>query len=121
MDPQLSPTTGDYTGERISTLANAVYLRLATPLGSWWADTSLGSRLHELKRQKAVPRVELLARQYAQQALQPLLDDGRASSISITSELTNDADAATSRLILLVEITDASGQVQHFSHPVQVA
>nr|MDN1656773.1 hypothetical protein [Escherichia coli] len=33
---------------------NAVYLRLATPLGSYWADALLGSRLHELKREKDV-------------------------------------------------------------------
>lgn len=65
MDTWIDPATGDYTGARISRLENAVYLRLMTPLGSWWADTSLGSRLHELAREKDVPRIALLARQYA--------------------------------------------------------
>ena len=40
MDAFLDPSSGDYTGERIATLANAVYLRLMTPLGGWWADPS---------------------------------------------------------------------------------
>ena len=34
MDALLDPHTASYTGSRTSTLANAVYLRLATPLGS---------------------------------------------------------------------------------------
>ena len=43
MDKELDPRSGDYTGNTIDTLKNAVYIRLATPLGSWWADTSVGS------------------------------------------------------------------------------
>ena len=35
-------------------LANAVWLRLATPLGSYWADATLGSRLHELQRDQLI-------------------------------------------------------------------
>ena len=82
MDAQLNPTTGDYTGSRISHLGNAVYLRLCTHLGAWWADKTLGSRLHELQREKDVPRINILARQYAEQALEPLITDGRAQSIT---------------------------------------
>ncbi|MFJ1218956.1 hypothetical protein [Yersinia enterocolitica] len=52
MDQNISTTTGDYTQSRIYSLQNAVYLRLSTPLGSYWADVALGSRLHELKREK---------------------------------------------------------------------
>ena len=85
MDTWIDPATGDYTGARISRLENAVYLRLMTPLGSWWADTSLGSRLHELAREKDVPRIGLLARQYAEQALQGLLDDGRARAVEVSA------------------------------------
>ncbi|MFC0146146.1 phage GP46 family protein [Pectobacterium cacticida] len=74
MDNLLNPTTGDYTGTTTTTLANAVYLRLTTPLGSWWADPLLGSRLHLLARKKRrSPRVQKLARQYAEEALQPLI------------------------------------------------
>ncbi|GAB7214758.1 hypothetical protein OS42_13690 [Dickeya oryzae] len=52
MDNLLNPTTGDYTGTATDTLANAVYIRLMTPLGSYWAVPSLGSKLHLLTREK---------------------------------------------------------------------
>lgn len=85
MERALNPMTGDYSGEVIDHLGNAVYLRLMTPLGSWWADPALGSRLHELAREKDVERVRVLARQYSRQALQPLLDDGRADSVDVVA------------------------------------
>jgi phage gp46-like protein len=115
MDALLDPTTADYTGTSTTTLANAVYLRLQTPLGSWWADPTLGSRLHELQREKDTPRVRGLAIQYAEQALQPLIDDKRAKSVTVTT-----ADAPTGWLILLIEVVDATGNPQHFNHPVKV-
>ena len=115
MDAGINPTTGDLTGQRINTLANAVYIRLMTPLGSWWADPTLGSRLHELRREKDRPRVGYLAKQYAEQALQPLLDDGRAKKIAITIEQPHNG-----WLELLIDITDATGNPQVFRQPVRV-
>lgn len=111
----LSPATGDYTGSRIYTLRNAVYLRLATPLGSYWADASLGSRLHELTREKDVPRVHRLAVQYAEQALRPLLDDGRAREITVEAET-----GRRGWLVLLISVTDNAGTSQTFKHPVRI-
>lgn len=116
MDALLSPQTGDYAGTRTDTLANAVYLRLQTPLGSWWADSSLGSRLHELRREKDVSRVAVLARQYAEQALAPLLADERARRITVTT-----SRPQPGRLFLHIEVLDAGGRIQHFQHPVRVA
>lgn len=116
MDALLDPFTRDYTGASTQTLANAVYLRLETPLGSWWAVPTLGSKLYLLSREKDMPRVRALAVQYAEQALQPLVDDQRASSVSV-SAIAGD----TGWLILLVDVTDATGSVQHFKHPVKVA
>lgn len=115
MDAQLDPTTGDYTGNRISHLGNAVYIRLMTPLGGWWADTSLGSRLHELQREKDLPRIHILARQYAEQALQPLIDSGRATSITVTTEQPHDG-----RCIMLIEVVDTTGTPYTFRHFVKV-
>lgn len=83
MDRQLDPLTGDYTGHSTDTLQNAVYIRLATPLGSWWADKTIGSLLHTLRREKDVARVPLLARQYAEEALAPIVADGRADRITV--------------------------------------
>lgn len=115
MDAGINPTTGDLTGQRINTLANAVYLRLMTPLGTWWKDPTLGSRLHELRREKDRPRVGILAKQYAEQALKPLLDDGRAKNITITAEQPHNG-----WLTLHIEILDATGNPQVFRQPVRV-
>lgn len=112
----IDPSTRDYTGERITTLANAVYLCLMVPLGSWWADTTLGSRLHELVREKDISRVYTLARQYAEQALQRLIDDGRATAITVTaSRLT------PGWLLLHIVVETAPDQSDTFSHHVRVA
>ncbi|MNV10135.1 Phage protein GP46 [compost metagenome] len=116
MDPRIDPSTGDYSGERIQSLANAVYLRLTTPLGSWWADPALGSRLHELERELDLPRVRILARQYAEQALKPLLDADRARSITVTA-----TQVRKSWCELHVAVVDDTGQERHYQHPVRVA
>ncbi|WP_028498318.1 phage GP46 family protein [Microvirgula aerodenitrificans] len=116
MDALIDPQTGDYAGSRTDTLANAVYLRLMTPLGAYWADPSLGSRLHELQREKNVSRVDLLARQYSEQALAPLLDDSRATRITITTTRTHPG-----WLDLHIAVVDALGRTHLFKHPARVA
>nr|WP_315415066.1 phage GP46 family protein [uncultured Pseudomonas sp.] len=115
MEAGINPTTGDLTAQRINTLGNAVYIRLMTPLGTWWKDTTVGSRLHELKRSKDMPRVGKLAKQYAEQALQPLLDDGRGQDITITAEQPHNG-----WLNLQIDITDATCNPQVFRQPVRV-
>lgn len=115
MDQNISPSTGDYTRTRVYSLQNAVYLRLMTPLGSYWADPELGSRLHELQREKDVSRVHLLAVQYSRQALQPLLDDERAQSVTVSEK-----QRRKGWLILLITVTDSGGTPQTFEHPVRV-
>ena len=87
MDALIDPATRDYLPDaaRVGALArdpargllNAAYLRLTVPLGRYFADATLGSRLYELEREKDVARVERLAKQYATDALAPLLADGR--------------------------------------------
>ncbi|HCT7632576.1 TPA: phage GP46 family protein [Citrobacter koseri] len=116
MEMLIDPTTGDYTGDSTDTLANAVYLRLMTPLGSWWAEPSLGSLLHTLRREKDKARVMTLARQYAEQALQPLIDDGRAESIVVTAERYQPG-----WLLLHVTVTSAGQLPRTWKHPVQVS
>ncbi|WP_103860065.1 phage GP46 family protein, partial [Burkholderia pseudomallei] len=105
-----------YTGTQTTTLANAVYIRLATPLGSWWAALDVGSLLHTLAREKDTPRVRRLAVQYAEQALAPLVKDGRARKVSVSS-----ASAEKGWLILFIEVVDVTGDVRHFQHPVKVS
>lgn len=122
MDNLIDPATQDYTlteaGDLATTdsggLQNAAYLRLETPLGSWWPDPTLGSKLYTLKREKDVPRVQMLAVQYAEEALQPLLDDGRCTAIDVT------ALRESHRLYLMISLTAASGEVVSFKYFVQV-
>lgn len=117
MDAFIDPLTRDYSGDRdpADGLANACYLRLETPLGSWWADKGLGSLLHTLRREKDVLRVRRLAKQYAEQALARLSADGRAKSITVTAEQPRDG-----RLYLLIEVVDAGGNSFAFKYPVKV-
>lgn len=116
MDTLLDPTTGDYAGTQTQTLANPVYLRLMVPLGSYWANPKLGSKLHLLQREKDVSRVRVLAKQYAEEALAPLVNDGRATSITITASQGN-----SGWLILVIEVVAASNQKQTFKLPVRVS
>lgn len=109
MQPRIDPATGQYDGTRINHLGNAVWLRIMTPLGSWWAQPTLGSRLHELQRQKALPRVASLAEQYARAALADLVRDGRAASVDARAVING------GRLDLDVEVTDATGR--QWSYP----
>lgn len=122
MDTWINPITRDYQLQGAAAvrdpaggLANACYLRLEIPLGSYWADPMLGSRLHLLRREKDVSRVSLLAKQYAEQALAPILSDGRAKSITVTTEQLH-----AGRLNLLIEVVAASGEKFTFQHPVGV-
>lgn len=115
MDAYIDHTTGDYTGERCTDLHNAVWLRLRIRKGTYWADTQMGSRLHELARAKDTPQTRKLAQQYAEQALQPLLIDGRATALSV------DVTAPqTGWLQLSITVTPAGGDVLTFTHPVKV-
>jgi phage gp46-like protein len=121
MDAWINPQTRDYVllqgqAERDAAggLANSLYLRLTVPLGSYWADKTFGSRLNELGRVKDVARMAVLARQYAEQALAPVLKDGRATKINVSTE------RLPGRLNLLIEVTAASGETLNFKHPVQV-
>ena len=118
----ISPDTHDYVllegaaqRDPAGGLANSCFLRLTIPLGKYWADATLGSRLHELQREKDVARVAILARQYAEQALSPIIADGRAIQINVSTERPHDG-----RLYLLIEVVKATGETLTFKHPVGV-
>lgn len=122
MDIWLNPETGDYeysegtpTRDPGEGLANAIYIRLMTPLGTYWQEPLLGSRLHELAREKDKARVGVLAKQYCENALQPIIDDGRATRIDVDVEQPHDG-----RLYLLIEAYDAAGRKLTYKHPVKV-
>lgn len=122
MSALIDPVTRDYVllagavkRDPSGGLLTACYLRLTVPLGSYWADKKLGSKLHLLRREKDVSRVSKLAKQYAEQALQPILDDLRATRITVTTEQPHNG-----RLYLFFEVVAASGETLTFKHPVKV-
>lgn len=60
----------------------------------WWGDSfadragdQIGSRLWLLRREKQLSAVVTRAREYAEEALQWLLDDGIAQRVEVTAEL----------------------------------
>ena len=116
MDSRIDPTTGDYDRTRIADLGNAAYLRLVVPLGSYWADPSLGSKLHLLRRAKDVERNKTLAIQYTQEALKPLIDTKRADRIVVDAAWSHDG-----RLELHGTIYQGGAAVTTFQHYVKVA
>lgn len=117
MDALLNPATGDYLlNQSAQGIENEVYVRLVTPLGSYWPEPALGSRLHELRRQKDLPRIAVLAKQYAEQALQPILDAHRARRINVAASL-----ARRGRLRLNIAAVDASGRSLNLIHEVRLA
>lgn len=115
MDRELNTHTGDYTNNTIDTLKNEVYIRLRTPKGSWLFDAKLGSLLHTLQREKDLSRIDLLAVQYAEEALQPMLDSSRALKIDVTSSrLNNDF------LTLTIDVVDSRNVKQVYDYDVAV-
>lgn len=116
MDALLNPQTGGYVvNQSAQSIENELYIRLVTPLGSYWADSTLGSRLHELRRQKHLTRIEVLAKQYAEQALQPVIKSKRAQSIQVTASAPQ-----CGWLKLHIEAVDAAGDTVTLSHKVVV-
>ena len=109
--------SGDYHSDQrmTETLMNAVYISLITPRGTWWADPSIGSLLHTIQREKDLSRVSMLAIQYAQEATDHIIRDGRAGSIEITADQPHDGT-----LLLNIQVTDARGEASVFKHLVRV-
>jgi phage gp46-like protein len=85
----------------------------------WWADLyndqPLGSSLWQLDRAKKTRDTLGLARRYAQDALQWLIDDGVATSVVVdTRWLGNAVGAASTMLGIAVAITKPDGSLTRF-------
>ena len=118
-------TTNDYTLEGMDALpstgkralAEAAYLRLLTPKGSYFADSQLGSELYKLKRSKDVPRNRRQAVRWATEALEPLRAPYYLTDITVTA-----MDATHKGYLLLQAIlTTADGTQTNTTINVQVA
>ena len=95
------------TFDQTTTLMNNIYLSLKVQQGSFFANTSFGSRLHLLRRAKNTEMTKRLAMDYCREALQWLINSGKAIAIDVYAE--RDRTQDLHRLKLLVEVTPYSG------------
>jgi phage gp46-like protein len=111
----IDPATRDYVADSfdaalVAPLIDAAALRLRTRRGSWWRNPLLGSRFYLLK--KDTPQALVLAKQYAEEALKPLITSKRVTSMTITP-----TRVAVGSIRILVELLTPSGasvQLEHF-------
>lgn len=99
-------------------LMNNIYLSLAVKKGSWFQDLNFGSRLHLLQRAKNTEQTAALTEEYCKEALQWLIDTGRAKKIEVYSE--RDRLQDLHRLKLLVVVTKMDGEPVSFDTFVEV-
>ena len=99
---------GAMTFEKADTILNNIYLSLIVRKGSFFQNTDFGSRLHLLKRAKNTEKTAALAEEYCKEALQWLLNIGRATKINVYSE--RDRLQDLNRLKLLIEVTQSDGK-----------
>jgi phage gp46-like protein len=95
------------TFDQTTTLMNNIYLSLTVQQGSFFANTSFGSRLHLLRRAKNTETTKRLAMDYCREALQWLINTGKAVAVDVYAE--RDRTQDLHRLKLLVEVTPYTG------------
>ena len=86
-------------------VVQAVCLRLNIHRGKYWGNPNLGSRFHTFRRSKDLPRILLLAKQYAEEALEDLVP-GRFLDLNVSVQ-----NSEVGRIDLLIEITRLNGQI----------
>lgn len=105
---------GEMTFDKAEDIMNNIFLSLMIQRGSWWFNPEFGSRLHLLKRQKLTDRTEAMAKEYCKEALQWLIDMGRAKQVEISTQ------RETDRLKVLVEVTQVNDKKASFETFVRV-
>lgn len=109
---------GQMTFDKTDNIFNNVFLSLMIEKGSFFQNPEVGSRLHLLKRAKNTEKNAALAEEYSKEALQWLIDTGRARKINIYTQ--RDRIQDLNRLKLLVEVTQSDGRQVSFETFVEV-
>lgn len=91
------------TYDKAETIMNNIYLSLMVRRGSFFANPAFGSRLHLLQRAKDTTQTAQRAVGYAKEALQWMIDTGKARSVEVYIQ--RQKDTITRRLYLLIEVT----------------
>lgn len=114
----IDPTTGDYIMQNgapsvTQNLSIPAYIRLKTKRTKWQyaPDSKYGSDFYLIKKRSTTNDSNILEG-VAAAALQPILDDGRASDIEVTT-----VAVALNGVGMDVDITDAQGQDNSFTLP----
>lgn len=100
------------TFDKASTMMNNIWISLTVKRGSFFADTEFGSRLHLLQRYKNTDQTERMAVDYCKEALQWMLDSGKAKKVEAFAQ--RDRTQNLNRLNLLVEVTPVNGPLVSF-------
>lgn len=111
----LRTARGDFTVVEGQSVAQQAWLRLATRRGSFLGDLDFGSLLHLLPEQKMTAGIEELATAYAQDALQPLVDEGRLQNLELRAVRVD-----RGRLELSLRAVAADGTPLAFSEFVRI-
>ena len=108
MDFAIVMTSGqaEQTFDKAGDIFNNIFLSLTIKQGSWWFDPAFGMR--DRGRMKNTERNARLVREDCKEALQWIIDAGRATSIEVTTE--RDRSQDLNRLKILVEATQADGK-----------
>lgn len=106
------------TFNKVDTIMNNVWLSLMVKRGSFFADIDFGSRLHLLQRYKNTDSTARLAEDYCKEALQWMLDAGKAKKVAAFAQ--RDRTQNLNRLKLLVEVTPVNGPVVSFETFISV-
>lgn len=101
----LNPATGDYVmnggaPEQTDSLKIPAYVRLKVTVGQWLyaPDSNYGSRFKQIKK-RPTGRDTAKVENAAAVALQPILDDGRALSITVETTSSNRSSVGLSTVI----------------------
>ena len=103
---------GEMTFDKVTNYMNNVYLSLMVDKGSFFQNPDFGSRLYLLRRSKLTPQTAALAVDYCKEALQWMIDAGRATAVDV---ITQEDPQVTGRLNVQVDVTQADGQIITFN------
>ncbi len=107
---------GAMTFNKADNIMNNIYLSLMVEKGSFFQNPDFG--FNRPKREKNTEKTAALFEERARQALQWMLETGRAIKIDVSSE--RDRLQDLNRLKLLIEVTQADGQKVPYETFVEV-
>lgn len=110
--------SADMTFEKVEDIRNNVFLSLYIDKGSFFLNPEFGSRLYLLKRAKLTPNTEKLAIEYCKEALQWIINIGRATKFEYFTEI--DKLQNPNRLKILIRGYQEEKEIISYEHFLEV-